>query len=145
MIDVRGGKEVEGAIIASIDAAGDRVTGATRDLQCDIIASSGGYSPVVHLSAHLGGRPVWNEEKLGFVPNHGLKHLHCAGGIQATYDLGEVLAEATTVAANAVGVEPLKVPATTAIERGPAMALFHVPHTQKTSKAPNSLLISKMT
>ncbi len=140
VIDVRGRKKVKGAIVAPIDTMGERVTGATRKLQCDIIASSGGYSPVVHLSAHLGGRPVWNEEKLGFMPNHGLKHLHCAGGINATYDLGDVLAEATNVAANACNTEVLTVPATQKVERGTPMALFHVPHTKPTAKAPKQFV-----
>ena len=140
VIDVRGGKAVEGAKIAPINSAGDKVTGAVRDLQCDVVASSGGFSPVVHLSAHLGGRPVWNEEKLGFVPNHGLKHLHCAGGVNATYDLAEVFSEATDVTAKAVGVDAQPVPATRTLTRGPAMALFHVPHTKPTSQAPKQFV-----
>ena len=45
-----------------------RCPGAIEHLKCDTIASSGGWSPVVHLSCHTGSRPVWNDEVIGFFP-----------------------------------------------------------------------------
>ena len=36
--------------------------------ECDLIALSGGFDPVVHLSCHLGGKPEWNNELQCFLP-----------------------------------------------------------------------------
>ncbi|MGB0958314.1 MAG: sarcosine oxidase subunit alpha, partial [Litorivicinus sp.] len=140
VIDVRGGKDVEGATMAPISEDGSRVTGPTRQLQCDTVASSGGFSPVVHLSAHLGCRPVWDEAKLGFVPNVTFKHLHCAGGVNGDYALADVLANAINAAAEALSVDAIAVPAVEAASVGPAMALFQVPHTASTARAPKQFV-----
>ena len=37
-------------------------------LDCDLLAMSGGWNPVVHLASHHGGKPVWNEAIAAFVP-----------------------------------------------------------------------------
>ena len=46
------------------------VTGAggSREIEVDGLAVSGGWSPSVHLTCHMGGRPVWDESVQGFVP-----------------------------------------------------------------------------
>ncbi|MBF3255961.1 hypothetical protein HKW75_42835, partial [Pseudomonas aeruginosa] len=62
-------------------------------LDCDLIASSGGYSPVVHLASHLGGKPEWREEILAFVPGEGLQKRICAGAVNGVFGLAEVLAD----------------------------------------------------
>lgn len=41
-------------------------TGQT--IPADCLAVSGGWSPTVHLSSHMRGRPLWNETIAGFVP-----------------------------------------------------------------------------
>ena len=62
---VKGGTHVEG--VAICDQAGDgRVTGS---LDCDVVAMSGGWSPVVHLYSHCGGRLTWDEPEAMFRPD----------------------------------------------------------------------------
>ena len=45
--------------------AGDRCDRCHRPcstkIECDALAVSGGWNPAVHLTCHLGGKPVWNE------------------------------------------------------------------------------------
>jgi sarcosine oxidase subunit alpha len=43
-------------------------SGRTTSVQCDALAVSGGWSPIVHLTSHLGGKPVWNDTLSAFVP-----------------------------------------------------------------------------
>lgn len=38
------------------------------NLKCDLLALSGGFDPIVHLSSHLGGKPIWHEELQCFLP-----------------------------------------------------------------------------
>jgi sarcosine oxidase subunit alpha len=42
--------------------------GAVTRLACDLIAVSGGWNPALHLTSHLDGKPVWNEDIAAFVP-----------------------------------------------------------------------------
>ncbi len=58
---VRGRLAVRGVEVT--DASGRR-----QDLDCDVLAVSGGWSPTVHLTSHHGGRPVWTEERALFLP-----------------------------------------------------------------------------
>ncbi len=58
-----------------------------------LIATSGGYSPIVHLASHLGGRPVWRDDILGFVPGDAPQKRECVGGINGVYALGDVIAD----------------------------------------------------
>ena len=38
-------------------------------IECDVIAMSGGWSPVVHLWSHCGGKLVWEDKSGMFIPN----------------------------------------------------------------------------
>jgi sarcosine oxidase, subunit alpha len=38
-----------------------------EDIACDAVAMSGGWSPVVHLWSHCGGKLIW-DETLGLLP-----------------------------------------------------------------------------
>ena len=45
--------------------------GGTVDevIECDVVAMSGGWSPVVHLWSHCGGKLNWDDDKAMFLPN----------------------------------------------------------------------------
>ena len=40
----------------------------TERIDCDLLAMSGGWNPTIHLTCHLGGKPVWDEALAAFVP-----------------------------------------------------------------------------
>ncbi|MFQ6549746.1 sarcosine oxidase subunit alpha family protein [Aestuariibius sp. 2305UL40-4] len=42
-----------------------------REVRGDCLAVSGGWNPSVHLTCHLGARPVWDEGIAAFVPKEG--------------------------------------------------------------------------
>ncbi len=43
-------------------------SGQTEDIVTDCLAMSGGWNPSVHLTCHLGARPVWDCEAKAFLP-----------------------------------------------------------------------------
>ena len=43
-------------------------SGRSRRVQADLLAVSGGWSPAIGLTCHLGSRPVWDEDRQAFVP-----------------------------------------------------------------------------
>ena len=40
-----------------------------KEVDCDTVLLSGGWSPVVHLLSHRGIRPIWDKQNACFLPN----------------------------------------------------------------------------
>ncbi|KAA0011296.1 sarcosine oxidase subunit alpha [Billgrantia pellis] len=144
VLEAKGGSRVSGARVAAIDAGAFKVTGQAETLECDTIASSGGYSPVIHLASHTGARPTWNEAILGFVPGL-VKGVHAAGSARGIHDLAEGLADGVAMAARALetlGVSAMAVelPHVDARRDGPSCALYQVPHEKPTLRAPKQFV-----
>lgn len=145
VIEARGSKKVTGAVIAPLIHDGTAITGASQTLACDLIASSGGWSPVVHLSAHTGSRPVWSDEVLGFVPGKTLQQMKTAGAVTGHFDLAACLrdgAEQGAEAAKLAGfdAEPAITPAADDWPEAKPMALYCIPHSQPNSRAPKQFV-----
>jgi hypothetical protein len=47
-------------------------TGGLTKIDCDLVAMSGGWNPALHLTSHLDGKPVWDEQKSAFLPAQNL-------------------------------------------------------------------------
>ncbi len=62
---VHGRKGVTGVAVTAQAGAG----GAVEEIGCDAVAMSGGWSPVVHLWSHCGGKLVWDEAQALFRPD----------------------------------------------------------------------------
>jgi len=144
VIEAKGDKRVSGARVATIDAEAFSVTGQAETLACDTIASSGGYSPVIHLASHTGARPTWNEEILGFVPSL-VKGVHAAGSARGVHDLAGGLADGMARAREALtalgrSADAITLPRADAIREGKACALYQVPHEKPTLRAPKQFV-----
>ncbi|MDC8802258.1 sarcosine oxidase subunit alpha [Halomonas pacifica] len=144
VIEAKGGSRVSAARVAKIDIDAFQVSGPAQELACDTIASSGGYSPVIHLASHTGARPTWRDDLLGFVPSL-VKGVHACGGANGTYALGEVLAEGVEAGIKAAAVTGHAAPAVSlpqvkALKQGPAAPLFQVPHEKPTLRAPKQFV-----
>ena len=140
----KGSKRVTAARVAGVDLQAFKLTGTPEDLPCDTIASSGGFSPVVHLSAHTGVRPVWDDEAIGFVPGL-VKGMIPAGGANAIYPLADVLKSGLNSAVQALtacGYQPVetKLPKAGRRLKSTAVALFQVPHLKPTTRAPKQFV-----
>ena len=62
---VKGGKRVTG--VALCMQAGEGAV--LEEIACEAVAMSGGWSPVVHLYSHCGGKLTWNEAQGHFRPD----------------------------------------------------------------------------
>ena len=144
VIEAKGDKRVSGARVATIDAEAFKVTGQAETLACDTIASSGGYSPVIHLASHTGARPTWSDEILGFVPSL-VKGVHAAGSARGVHDLAGGLADGVAKAREALSAlgrsaDAIELPRADAIREGQACALYQVPHEKPTLRAPKQFV-----
>jgi len=62
---VKGAKRVTGVSVCTFEGQGAEV----EAIDCDAVAMSGGWSPVVHLWSHCGGKLNWDEAQAMFRPD----------------------------------------------------------------------------
>lgn len=91
IINVKGSKRVKSVEVAPISSNGEKVEGEVVSYTCDTVASSGGWSPVLHLSSHTGSKPVWRDDIQGFVPGKTEQAQLICGGVNGVYSLAQVL------------------------------------------------------
>lgn len=146
VIEAIGGSEIKGAKVAHISETGNKLTGPAKIFECDTIASSGGWSPAVHLSCHTGAKPEWKEKIIGFVPGKTVQRQLVAGSVNGAFTLQECLAqgvEAGDQASANAGFESKKkvdLPLAEKPKVAKPMAIFQIPHTKATSKAPKQFV-----
>ena len=95
---VKGGKRVTGVAICSQAGEG----AVLEEIECDAIAMSGGWSPVVHLWSHCGGKLRWDDANACFSPDSdtppkgadGMGFVTCAGAAAGVFALDDVLNDA---------------------------------------------------
>lgn len=91
--DAAGGKS-----LSSIQIKQD---GRFLTLSVDAVGVAGGFSPIIHLACHRGGKPVWSEQQSAFLAPEGLKGLTLAGSSTGSASLADCVAQGVD-AANAV-------------------------------------------
>jgi sarcosine oxidase, subunit alpha len=76
--------------------------GAATNIDCDLLAVSGGWNPAVHLFAHAGGRQRYDEELAAFVAEaDGDPAIEPAGAAAGRLDLAACLVEGAAAGARA--------------------------------------------
>ncbi len=116
---VHGGKRVTGVSICLQAGEG----AALETVPCDAVAMSGGWSPVVHLWSHCGGKLIWDAAHAMFRPDpekaptgaDGQGFVVTAGAASGAMQLADVMADATAAGGKAIGTtapDAPEVPAT---------------------------------
>jgi len=142
--EARGSKRVSGVVVQGIDAQ-DRLTGAPRTLVCDLVALSGGFSPVIHLHCQAGSKAVWDDARAAFLPGKPAQSERSAGACRGAQTLRECAQDALTAgiaAVQALGFEAAAgaAPAVAASDAGDLRALWLVPHPRGVSRAPKQFV-----
>jgi sarcosine oxidase subunit alpha len=70
-------------------------------ISCDALAMSGGWSPNLGLTCHLGARPRWDENRAMFVPDQLPDGMDIAGAVTGNLSLANGLASGQRAAAGA--------------------------------------------
>ncbi len=65
IVKVKGGKRVTGVALGLMAGEG----AVLEEIACDAVAMSGGWSPVVHLWSHCGGKLTWDRARAMFRPD----------------------------------------------------------------------------
>ncbi|ACP25207.1 sarcosine oxidase, alpha subunit [Sinorhizobium fredii NGR234] len=77
----------------AISAIEVRRDGRSERIAVDALAMAGGFSPIIHLACHRGGKPNWSAEMAAFLAPEGLAGIDLAGAAAATTDLASCLGE----------------------------------------------------
>ena len=107
---VQGGKRVTG--VALCMQAGEGAV--LEEIACDAVAMSGGWSPVVHLWSHCGGRLTWDSAGAMFRPDaarppishDGKAMVFAAGAANGALHANDALMDAAQAGAAAFGASP---------------------------------------
>lgn len=121
--DAIGRSRVKGARI--IDSSG-----GVHSVSCDLLVVSGGFSPNVQITTHLGGRSQWRDDIAAFVPGTMPKTLAAAGAANGSFSLSSCLSEGArtgSAAASNAGFDakPIAVPSSDDEPSG-VTAFWHV-------------------
>jgi sarcosine oxidase subunit alpha len=95
---------VTGVEVMALTTAGDGVVGPDRQLACDLVAMSGGWSPAVHLFSQSRGTLRFDEMRACFVPDRSVQAERSAGAARGTFALGACLAEGAAAGAEAAAM-----------------------------------------
>ncbi|MEU1106083.1 sarcosine oxidase subunit alpha family protein [Streptomyces tibetensis] len=129
VVDTAGSGRLTGVTVQALDAEG-RLAGEQRSFDCDLLAVSGGWSPVVHLHSQRQGRLRWDGELVAFVPDGAVRDQQIVGAARGTYDLDGCRAEgarAGALAATKAGFPVAVPPEGARPPGGPTRALWLVP------------------
>ena len=94
--DIRGTRSVEGAEVAR---GADR-----RNVSCDLVCVSGGWTPLISLSAQGGARPVYDATWGAFVPGPDDDDVCAVGAANGTQGLAAILAEGAEAGSEAAAL-----------------------------------------
>ncbi|MDE2398734.1 MAG: sarcosine oxidase subunit alpha, partial [Burkholderiales bacterium] len=139
-----GSKRVTGAIVRGLDDRG-ALSGSARTLRCDLLAVSGGFSPVIHLHCQAGSKAVWDEARAAFLPGKPGQSERSAGACRGEHSLlgsardGLAAGKAAAKAAGFDGAGA-ELPALAERAGGPVRALWLVPHDKGPSRAPKQFV-----
>ena len=85
-----------GGVKAAEVVTGD---GRLRRIACDLVAMSGGWTPLIGLGANLGARPAWSEPIQGFLIETAPPGMTAIGAAAGRFSLAEALSDGASAAA----------------------------------------------
>jgi sarcosine oxidase subunit alpha len=91
---------VESVTVRSINDDGE-LTSGVEEIACDLLAVSGGWSPLVHLHSQRQGKLRWDDELAAFVPSTVVPNQQTIGSGRGSFELADVLAEGISAGASA--------------------------------------------
>jgi sarcosine oxidase subunit alpha len=147
VVDTEGGHHVRGAKVMQLNTRGDGVYGEVRHLDCDLLCSSGGWNPVIHLHSHPGGTMRYEESIAAFVPDQAVGNTLNAGACNGNFALGGCITEGLSAGALAAagagfGSEDIDgdAPATGKRDEYPIRPMWRVPARKALTRSPKQFV-----
>ena len=144
VIDTAGSKRLTSVEVNGLSRDGRSLAGDPKTLSCDLLAVSGGWSPVVHLSSQSGAKAIWDDEATMFRPGTPVQAQVSVGAANGTLDLKSILKQAVdagNAAAKACGFEAaMKAPTASPEQSDAIMPLWLVPSMHTRGRGPKAFI-----
>lgn len=145
VVNVIGIAKVIAAEIRNISDDGRSISGATQRIDCDLVATSGGWNPAIHLFSQSGGKALWNDDKACFENGVSVQSQMSVGAANASFSLNDCLsqgAKAGADAARALGfdVDDADLPSTDALNKTALVPLWRVPTQGAPGRGPKAFV-----
>ncbi len=144
VVDSAGGKHLRSVQVMNLSDDGKSVSGSPKTLNCDLLATSGGWSPVVHLSSQSGAKAIWNDEQAMFLPGTPTQAQVSVGAANGTLDMKSTLQQAVlagVAAAKACGFESnMSAPVADAVPGDAIRPLWQVPSSYADGRGPKAFI-----
>ena len=96
---------LDGVDIGALD--GDGYAEEGRMIDCDLLAVSGGWTPVVHLTSHRGPKPVWSNDIHAFLAGATDEPIRTCGAAAGIWDHADCIASGEAAANGRNGPRPV--------------------------------------
>ncbi len=106
-----GRKRVSSVEVRAIDPGADKYTGHSINFECDLVAMSGGWSPVIHLFSQSQGKLKYDDDRVCYVPEKSVQEQQIAGSCSGEFLTEDCLNNggvAGRIAAKKAGFSPKK-------------------------------------
>lgn len=147
VLDVRGARHVEAVEVGRLDLAGTRLEKGARSVQCDLLAVSGGWNPVLDMSCQSGAKARYDAPKACFLPGSPIQSERSAGACNGSFELRACIREgiaAGAAAAHQAGfgdARPISPPAAVAeAEEQPVQPFWLVPSLFSMGRGPKQFV-----
>ncbi len=144
VVDTSGGKHVSSVKVMNLAADGKSVSGSVKNISCDLLAVSSGWSPVVHLSSQSGAKAIWNDDQAMFLPGTPTQAQVSVGAANGTLDLKNSLHQAAlagNAAAKACGFDSdMAAPSAEALASEAILPLWQVPSIHASGRGPKAFV-----
>lgn len=144
IIEAKGKRSVQKVIIKGINSKG-MLSPDTKELDCDLVGLSSGFSPVIHLQCQAGSKPKWDDVIHAFVPVPSFQGERSAGAATGLFGLlecarsGAIQGCEAAKAAGYIASSPA-VPNIAEQNFGEIRPLWLVPHPKGSSRAPKQFI-----
>ena len=135
--------------VSSVDVAAyanGKVGAKLATLPCDLVATSGGFSPVLHLFAQSGGKAQWSDDKVCFVPGKSLQAEQSVGAAAGEFGFAAALQQAidagadAAVAAGLAAVQRPVAPRVTEVAEGALQPLWLIGTPEAATRGPKQFV-----
>ncbi len=142
--EARGKKHLNRVLIARLSADKRSLIGKPHVLRCDLLATSSGWNPVIHLNAHTRTMARWDEDEVSFLLDSTSPDVVTAGAVNGARTLAACIREGVTAIGrlHALTERDLDIPTPhiEEIESTRPDVIFKAPHVRSESRAPEQFV-----
>ncbi len=143
--DVSGRGRINAVKIAQWTGDASTTVQNTVNIECDLLAMSGGWSPAVHLHSQSGGKNFWNEDLHCFLPGEPVQECLSAGAGNGKLTMQDCMRDGLEAGKKAAGrcgfkTVQLALPVVREVSENPIQALWRVPASRDPDRCPKQFV-----